>query len=142
VRELDHDIGQIMRALSAILSDASGVIGQGRSLYGEAGDDTASFLARIKETLAQASRLIGTCESAGKSVDDALTVVEETLGKFREAIAGLSEAVVDITLIGMNASLKAGYLGNKGNAFVVIANRAQGFRRPRLRRRRPPEARS
>jgi len=120
--ELDHDIGQIMRALSAILADASGVIGQGRSLYGEAGDDTASFLARIKDTLAQASSLIATCESAGKSVDGALTVVEETLGKFRDAIAGLSEAVVDITLIGMNASLKAGHLGNKGNAFVVIAN--------------------
>jgi len=30
--------------------------------------------------------------------------------------------VVDITLIGMNASLKAGHLGSKGNAFVVIAN--------------------
>ncbi|MDB5606415.1 MAG: chemotaxis protein [Bradyrhizobium sp.] len=63
-----------------------------------------------------------TCESSGKSVDDALSIVEDTLGKFRHAIAGLSEAVVDIILIGMNASLKAGHLGVKGNAFVVIAN--------------------
>jgi chromosome segregation ATPase len=121
-RELDHDIGQIMRALAAILTDAAGVIGQSRSLYGEEGDDTASFLARIKDTLAQASTLITTCESAGKSVDDALELVEETLARFRNTIAGLSEAVVDITLIGMNASLKAGHLGSKGNAFVVIAN--------------------
>jgi hypothetical protein len=66
--------------------------------------------------------LITTCESTGKSVDDALTLVEDTLAKFREAISGLSEAVVDITLIGMNASLKASHLGSKGNAFVVIAN--------------------
>src|SRR6185437_2671489 len=51
-----------------------------------------------------------------------LTLVEDTLGKFRGAISGLSEAVVDITLIGMNASLKASHLGAKGNAFVVIAN--------------------
>jgi len=42
--------------------------------------------------------------------------------KFRQAISGLSDAVVDIILIGMNASLKAGHLGIKGNAFVVIAN--------------------
>jgi hypothetical protein len=121
-RELDHGVGQITQSLSAILGDASGVVDQGRSLYGGQGSASSSFLIRIKEMLAQASSLIATCESAGKSVDDALTLVEDTLAKFREAISGLSEAVVDITLIGMNASLKASHLGDKGNAFVVIAN--------------------
>jgi uncharacterized phage infection (PIP) family protein YhgE len=121
-RELDSDIGQITRALAAILSDAVGVVGQGRSLYGSQGGDSSSFLTRIRQILAQASTLIATCESAGKSVDDALMLVEDTLGKFREAISALAEAVVDITLIGMNASLKAGHLGNNGKAFVVIAN--------------------
>lgn len=126
-RELDSGLGQIMHSLSAILADAIAVVGQGRSLhsgqgYGGQGSGSSSFLTRIKERLAQASSLIATCESAGKSVDDALTLVEDTLGKFRDAISGLSEAVVDITLIGMNASLKASHLGSKGNAFVVIAN--------------------
>jgi hypothetical protein len=121
-RELDADIGEIVRALSTILADAAAIVGQGRSLHGGESSDSSSFLARIKEILAQASTLIASCESAGKSVDDALSLVEDTLGNFRHAIAGLSEAVVDITLIGMNASLKAGHLGSKGNAFVVIAN--------------------
>jgi hypothetical protein len=121
-RELQQDIGQIAHALSAILGDATGVVSQGRSLYGGESSDAQSFLARIRQILSHASSLIATCENAGKSVDDALTLVEETLGKFRDAIAGLSEAVVDIILIGMNASLKAGHLGSKGNAFVVIAN--------------------
>lgn len=121
-RELDSDIGQITRALATILFDAVGVVGQGRSLYGSQGGDSSSFLTRIRQILAQASTLIATCENAGKSVDDALMLVEDTLGKFREAISALSEAVVDITLIGMNASLKAGHLGNNGKAFVVIAN--------------------
>jgi hypothetical protein len=131
-RELDSGVGHIMQSLSAILGDAIAVVGQGRSLYGAQGyvcrgsggqgSGSSSLLARINEGLAQASSLIATCESAGKSVDDALTMVEDTLGKFRNAISGLSEAVVDITLIGMNASLKASHLGTKGNAFVVIAN--------------------
>jgi hypothetical protein len=121
-RELDQGVGQIVHSLSAILGDASGVVEQGRSLYGGQGADSSSFLDRIKDMLAQASSLIATCERSGKSVDDALTLVEDTLAKFREAISGLSEAVVDITLIGMNASLKASHLGSKGNAFVVIAN--------------------
>ena len=120
--EFDTDIGQIGRSLKALLADATGMIGHGRSLYGGQGGDTSSFLAEIKQTLAQASALIGTCETAGKSVDEALSVVEDMLGKFRHAISGLSEAVVDIILVGMNASLKAGHLGVKGSAFVVIAD--------------------
>ncbi|MBK3665395.1 chemotaxis protein [Bradyrhizobium diazoefficiens] len=120
-REFGGDIGQIIRALSAILSDAGGIVGHGRALFG-AENGSSSFLTRIKQTLAQASTLIATCESAGRSVDEALAVVEDTLVKFRQAIAGLAEATVDITLIGMNAGLKASHLGSRGSAFVVIAN--------------------
>jgi hypothetical protein len=119
-REFGGDIAAIIGSLDAIVADATGVVAQGRSVYG--GGEAPSFLAVIKQTLAQASELIATSESSGRSVDAALSVVEDTLGKFRRAIAGLGEAVVDIILIGMNASLKAGHLGVKGNAFVVIAN--------------------
>ncbi|QOZ49009.1 chemotaxis protein [Bradyrhizobium sp. CCBAU 53340] len=121
-REFGGDIGQIIRALSAILNDAGSVVGHGRSLFGGENGSSSSFLARIKQTLAHASTLIATCESAGRSVDEALAVVEDTLAKFRQAIAGLAEATVDITLIGMNAGLKASHLGSRGSAFVVIAN--------------------
>lgn len=120
-REFGGDIGQIIRALSAILSDAGGVVGHGRALFGGE-NGSSSFLTRIKQTLAQASTLIATCESAGRSVDEALAVVEDTMVKFRQAIAALAEATVDITLIGMNAGLKASHLGSRGSAFVVIAN--------------------
>jgi uncharacterized protein YukE len=122
VGEFDADMGQIGHSLNALLVDATSMVGHGRSLFGGQGGDTSSFLAEIKLTLAQASALIGTCETAGKSVDEALSVVEDMLGKFRHAISGLSEAVVDIILVGMNASLKAGHLGVRGSAFVVIAD--------------------
>lgn len=122
-REFDGDIGNIVQSLSAVLRDSNGIVSQGRSLFaGGGGTSSSSRLARIKETLAQASTLIASCENAGRSVDDALRIVEDTLAKFREAISGLAEAVVDITLIGMNAGLKAGHLGARGSAFVVIAN--------------------
>jgi hypothetical protein len=121
-REFGSDIDQIIRALSAILDDAGSVVGHGRSLIGSEEGGSASFLTRIKHTLGQASNLIATCESAGRSVDEALAIVEDTLAKFRLAIAGLADATVDITLIGMNAGLKASHLGSRGSAFVVIAN--------------------
>lgn len=121
-REFSGDIGQIVRALAAILRDAGSVVGHGRTLFGGADGGSSSFLVRIKQTLAHASTLIATCEGAGRSVDEALAIVEDTLTKFRQAIAGLAEATVDITLIGMNAGLKASHLGSRGSAFVVIAN--------------------
>lgn len=121
-REFGGDIGQIVRALTAILHDASSVVGHGRTLFGGEDGGSSSFLTRIKQTLAHASALIATCEGAGRSVDEALAIVEDTLTKFRQAIAGLAEATIDITLIGMNAGLKASHLGSRGSAFVVIAN--------------------
>jgi len=121
-REFGGDISQIVGALAAILRDAGSVAGHGRTLFGGEEDGSSSFLTRIKQTLAHASNLIATCESAGRSVDEALAIVEDTLAKFRQAIAGLAEATVDITLIGMNAGLKASHLGSRGSAFVVIAN--------------------
>ena len=120
-REFGGDIGQIVGALTAILRDAGSVAGHGRTLFGGE-EHGSSFLTRIKQTLAHASSLIATCESAGRSVDEALAIVEDTLAKFRQAISGLAEATVDITLIGMNAGLKASHLGSRGSAFVVIAN--------------------
>ena len=118
----DADIGQITRSLAILLVDAANIVEHGRSLSGSQEGNTSSFLDAMKQALAQASVLIRSCDEAGKSVDDALSVVEDTLGKFRQAIIGLSQTVVDIILIGMNAGLKAGHLGTKGSAFVVIAN--------------------
>lgn len=120
-REFGGDIGQIVGALTAILRDAGSVAGHGRTLFGGE-EDGSSFLTRVKQALAHASNLIATCDSAGRSVDEALAILEDTLAKFRQAIAGLAEATVDITLIGMNAGLKASHLGSRGSAFVVIAN--------------------
>jgi hypothetical protein len=75
---------------TTILRDAAEVGYQGRLFYGDQNGDSSSFLTRIRQTLAQVSALITTYEVAGKSVDDTLTVVEDALGKFRDAIASLT----------------------------------------------------
>src|SRR3978361_1615136 len=81
-----------------------------------------SFLVTMKQRLAEASVLISACGRAKVSVDASMAELENVLGKFRDAISALDETGVDITLIGMNAGLKASHLGEKGRAFVVIAN--------------------
>ncbi|WP_146690537.1 chemotaxis protein [Bradyrhizobium canariense] len=122
VRQFDTDIRQIAHTLSSLGSDVAGIVSQGKSLYGNQNNTTSSFLSEIKQSLNHASELIRSCENARISVDRALSVVEDTLGKFRRAASELSHTVTDIILIGMNAGLRAGHLGAKGSSFVVIAN--------------------
>jgi uncharacterized phage infection (PIP) family protein YhgE len=125
VSEFASDIGAIGRSLTALSADSAKLVDHGRVLYGGKDDDMTSFLAVMKRRLAKASTLIAACGHAKASVDASMSVLENMLGKFRGAISALDEAVVDITLIGMNAGLKAGHLGVKGRAFVVIANELQ-----------------
>jgi hypothetical protein len=121
VSEFATDIGTIGRSLTALSANSTSIVDHGRVLYGGQNGDT-TFLAVMEKRLAHASSLIAACGAAKASVDASISVLESMLGKFRGAIASLDEIVVDITLIGMNAGLKAGHLGVKGRAFVVIAD--------------------
>jgi hypothetical protein len=59
----------------------------GVGLYGGKGDDMTSFLAVMKQRLAQASALIAACGHAKASVDTSISVLENMLAKFRGAIS-------------------------------------------------------
>jgi hypothetical protein len=122
ISEFDVEIAGISRTLAALSSDSTRIVGLGRALFGGEGDDVASFLALMKQKLAQATVLISACGHAKRSVDASIAALEDMLGKFRDTIAALGETVIDIILIGMNAGLKAGRLGGQGRALVVIAN--------------------
>jgi len=122
VSEFEADIGKINGSLALLSADSNGMVAHGRQLYGGKNNDMTSFLVIMKQRLAEASELIRACGQAKVSVDASIATLEDVLGKFRVAISTLDETVVDITLIGMNASLKASHLGEKGRAFVVIAN--------------------
>ena len=118
----DQDLARTTGALGAITCDTDSLLKQSRAIYGGKADDASSFLVAVRQQLSQASKLILACEQSGTSVDHALSLVTGTVDRFRQAISGLGEAVDDIILIGMNASLRAARAGTKGNAFVVIAN--------------------
>lgn len=120
--DLESDLGDIDLSLTNLLSGAIEVVGHGCALSGTDDGATASFLTGVKQALAEASSLIKACDDSRRSVDDALGVVDDMLGNFRSAVENLSDAVIDIILVGMNAGLKARQVGDRGRAFVVIAN--------------------
>jgi uncharacterized protein YukE len=119
------DSGQIKRFLSTVSLDSTQIAREGQLLYGGGNQDATSFPAMMKQRLAQATVLISACGRAMQAVDGSIHVLEQMLAKFRTAISALDDTIIDITLIGMNAALKAAHLGAKGRAFVVIANELQ-----------------
>ncbi|HEY0327470.1 MAG TPA: chemotaxis protein [Rhodopseudomonas sp.] len=117
-----QDVGTIERSLTALGVDAAKMVGHGHTLCGAQGDQMGSFLAGMKTRLGTALSLIAACGCAKMAVDESISVLESMLREFRAAISSLGDTVIDITLIGMNAGLKASHLGERGRAFVVIAN--------------------
>ena len=122
VSEFEAHLAEICRSLAALSSDSARMTDHRRALYGGDDGDMTSFLAVMKQRFAQASSLVAACGRANMSVAASMSVSENLLGKFRDAISALDDAVADITLIGMNAGLKAARLGDRGSAFVVIAD--------------------
>jgi hypothetical protein len=122
VSEFEAEISKVNRSLTLLSTDAVGITEHGHSIYGGKNDNMTSFLAVMKRRLAEASDLISVCAHAKVSVDASITALGDVLEKFRIAISSLDETIIDITLIGMNAGLKASHLGVKARAFIVIAN--------------------
>jgi hypothetical protein len=122
VSEFEAHVAEICRALAALSTDSTRIIDHGHALLGGENGDMTPFLAVMKQRLAKASSLMAACGKANATVAASMSVSETMLGTFREATLALDDTVADITLIGMNASLKAARLGDRGRAFVVIAN--------------------
>jgi hypothetical protein len=116
------DVATIVRSLSVLATDSAAMVEQGRSLCGVQDKEMMSFLAAMKQRLSTALSLMAACGCAKLAVDESIAVLETMLASFRSAISSLGHTITDITLIGMNAGLKASHLGVRGRAFVVIAN--------------------
>jgi hypothetical protein len=122
VSEFEVEIRKISGSLTRLSADSAGIVAHGDALTGGKRNNMSAFIEVMKQRLAEASVLIVACGEAKIPVDASIATLEGVLLKFRAAISALDETVVDITLIGMNAGLKASHLGVKGRAFVVIAN--------------------
>jgi len=108
--------------LAQLEKDSRAMVDLGRTLY--AGGDAASnsFLDSLSADLADASALIKKCIEARNIVDEATKSLTSVVDLFRQTEVGLSETIQDILMIGTNAGLLAGRLGNSGRGLVVIAN--------------------
>ena len=119
---LRGDVREIDAALAVLEEDTAALVSLGRALFaGENASSSRSFLEVLEAELGEASLLIQKCNAARDVVDRATAALTSLLNQFQQTVSGLSETIQDIVMIGTNAGLLAGRLGNEGRGLVVIA---------------------
>ena len=119
---LKGDVREIDAALAVLEGDTASLVELGRSLFAdEDASSSRSFLEVLEAELGEASSLIQKCDAARDVVDRATAALMGLLNQFQQTVAGLSETIQDIVMIGTNAGLLAGRLGSEGRGLVVIA---------------------
>ena len=120
-RDFASDAGQIDGAFAALLEDAGQLVDLGRDCEGQGGAGSASALDAVGDRVTRAMAHIGECETARSGVDDTIRRLREQLADVDGAVTKVSTVIADIVLIGVNAGLRAGRLGEAGRSLVVIA---------------------
>lgn len=115
------------RLLRNLENDAAGLSSKGRTLFGSQDERGDSFVDELRKKLQLAHSMIEECHAARASVDSTTRTVDTTIADLRQRTSGLSEIVMDITMIGLNTILKSSHLGQRGKCLTVIAQELQGY---------------
>ncbi|HTJ02123.1 MAG TPA: hypothetical protein VL492_04980 [Methylovirgula sp.] len=117
----------VERLLENLEHEADGLASRGRTLFGSQDEGSDSFVDELKQKLQLAHSMIEECQAARASVDNTARAVDTTIADLLQRTSGLSEIVMDITMIGLNTILKSSHLGQRGKCLTVIAQELQSY---------------
>lgn len=127
---LDQFLGEMTvvdRLLRNLEDESDGLASRGRTLFGSQDAGSDSFVDELKQKLQLAHAMIEECQAARASVDNTARAVDTTISDLLQRTSGLSEIVMDITMIGLNTILKSSHLGQRGKCLTVIAQELQSY---------------
>ncbi len=125
--EFTREMGAVSVSLRGVAGDAGALAGRGRSLFGASGRGGGSFLEGLERKLEAARAIVGECRRARAVVDRATAAVGATMTDLNQRTEGLSQIVVDVTMIGTNAVLKSSRLGDRGKGLNIIAQELRNY---------------
>lgn len=118
---------QIVKNLTGLAGDAEQVRQQGAAVCGSAGGDGASFLTELGRDLDQARTLLQKYAEAHAAIEGVTRSVSAGVSEMVKYLAAVHSIEADMRVMGLNATLKCGRLGNEGRALSVIAQELRGF---------------
>jgi hypothetical protein len=127
LREFTDEMDTIAAALQGFIAGSDELAKRDRALFGSRGGGGDSFLENLERRLEAARAIMDECRQARAIVDRAAAVVSATMADLERRTAGLSEIIVDVTMIGTNALLKSSRLGDRGKGLSVIAQELRSY---------------
>ncbi|MFZ1962291.1 MAG: hypothetical protein WAU78_02270 [Roseiarcus sp.] len=125
--EFTDEMDTIAAALQGLLAGSDELAKRDRALFGSGGSGGDSFLENLERRLEAARAIMDECRQARAIVDRAAAAVSATMADLERRTAGLSEIIVDVTMIGTNALLKSSRLGDRGKGLSVIAQELRSY---------------
>ena len=127
LHDFTEEVDTISASLQGLLADADDLAKRGQALFGAGGGESDSFLETLEHRLEAARAIIDECRRARAIVDRAASAVSATMGDLERRTAGLTEIIIDVTMIGTNALLKSSRLGDRGKGLSVIAQELRTY---------------
>lgn len=119
--DFTFEMNKIAEMLVHLAEESESLALRGQTLSGSGGNGKDSFLEKLEKKLEAVNVLVQESYHARIVVDQAAIAVGASISNMDAQTARLSEIVVDMTMLGMNAVLKSTHLGQSGKGLNVIA---------------------
>lgn len=117
---IDSSLRWVSQRLQEVRAGAEGI---------HSAQDGSSFLMEIDHDLEKVSAVVSHFDESVNATEAAMRQVVSAANAAVAALNSLGEVVIDLNIIGLNASIRCGNVGMKGKALDVIAQELRGYAR-------------
>src|SRR5690606_24298764 len=118
----DGEVVTAGRALEELATDAGGIVGHSRALYGDADGGANSSIAALGAELRLATTILRRCEAERAQLDAIAAEVGRTVAILLDHVEAVQDIEFSMRLVSLNAAVKCAQLGPRGRALDVIAH--------------------
>lgn len=122
--EYCSEVDSLIRNLSALGDDAAAVLAEAEATF--AGSSGGLFVTEIEQDMRRAAELLTAYGARRDQTREVVAAVSETFRAMAEDLAAIRSIDADMRVMGLNATLKCGRLGNDGRALGVVAQELRG----------------
>lgn len=133
LQEISDDFSGHMTDIITDLEDLVATVHRMQSeteaVYAEGATGGSSFLLTVDRDLAEVAAMVAQVDAAQRETDAVMQDLRSASDALRTAMAAVAEIDAEINVIGLNASIKCGNLGDRGRALNVIAQELRAYAR-------------
>lgn len=115
-----NEVEGLARNLSALAEEAADILAEAEGAFGGSGGGL--FIAEINHDIQRATELLTAYAGARQRAAAVVTAVSEGFRAMAADLAAIQSIDADMRVMGLNATLKCGRLGNDGRALGVVAH--------------------